>query len=160
MICTNAMPRIMLLASHPKVTSGNPTVPSVSTMDVGGYPTFAVTGGRYGLQPVHKHGGIMWPSGPEVCSSDLAHAGDKSPAYRETEVFSRPLIPIAKARQRRLPPSNDPNTPRTICRPTVLPSVRAALLAIVSARLSPRRPPDEPDPNRSLYQVVAFGAGC
>jgi hypothetical protein len=98
MICTNAMPRIMLLASHPKVTSGNPTVLSVSMMDVGGYPTFAVTGGRYGLQPVHKHGGIMWPSGPEVCSSDLVlrkkhtsgpkgqmddnmWAGDKSPAY-------------------------------------------------------------------------------
>src|ERR1700761_2954311 len=47
--------------------------------------------------------------------------------------------------RRVLPPSRDPRTPRTICRPTVLPSVRAALLAMVSTRLSPRRPPEEPD---------------
>ena len=43
-ICINAMPRIMLLASHRKVTSGNPTVLRVSTMCVGGYPTFAARG--------------------------------------------------------------------------------------------------------------------
>ena len=44
MICINAMPRIMLLAGHRKVTSGNPTVLRVTTMCVGGYPTFAARG--------------------------------------------------------------------------------------------------------------------
>jgi hypothetical protein len=44
MMCINAMPRIMLLASHRKVTSGNPTVLRVPTMCVGGYPTFAARG--------------------------------------------------------------------------------------------------------------------
>src|SRR5580704_16395251 len=68
----------------------------------------------------------------------------------------------APGQRRLVPPSSDPSTPRTICRPTVLPSVRAALLAMVSARLSPRRPPEEPVPmdSKSPYQVVAFGAGC
>jgi hypothetical protein len=40
-ICINAMPGIMLLASHRKVTLGYPTVLRVSTKCVGGYPTFA-----------------------------------------------------------------------------------------------------------------------
>jgi hypothetical protein len=58
--------------------------------------------------------------------------------------------------RRRAPPSRDPSTPRTICRPTVLPRVRAALLARVSARVSPHRPPAEPEPSeaRSPYHVV------
>src|SRR3974390_661927 len=39
-----------------------------------------------------------------------------------------------------LPPNSDPNTPRTICRPTELPIARAALFAIASTMVSPRRP--------------------
>ena len=57
--------------------------------------------GRYGLQPVHKTGEIMRPSGPEVLSicpgkkptsgpkghnDDNVDAGDKSPDYPETEL--------------------------------------------------------------------------
>jgi hypothetical protein len=56
--------------------------------------------GRYGLQPVPKSSRIIRPLGPEVCSShllpaknrtsgpkghkdDIVYAGDKSPAYPE-----------------------------------------------------------------------------
>src|SRR6266702_3769041 len=42
------------------------------------------------------------------------------------------------------PPSNDPSTPRMICRPTVLPIVRAALFTIACTTVSPRREPPEP----------------
>jgi hypothetical protein len=42
------------------------------------------------------------------------------------------------------PPSNDPSTLRTICRPTVLPIVRAALFTIACTTVSPRREPPEP----------------
>jgi hypothetical protein len=42
------------------------------------------------------------------------------------------------------PPSNDPRTPRMICRPTVLPIVRAALFTIACTFVSPRREPPEP----------------
>src|SRR5258708_2372053 len=51
------------------------------------------------------------------------------------------------------PPSNDPSTPRMICRPTVLPIVRSALFTIACTTASPRRappkpttPPSAPDP--------------
>jgi hypothetical protein len=44
----NAMPGIMLLASHRKVTWGSPTVLRLSTMCVGGYPTFAARGAKRG----------------------------------------------------------------------------------------------------------------
>jgi hypothetical protein len=56
--------------------------------------------GRFGLQPVHKSSRIIWPLGPEVCSShcpartvpqghkdDNAYARDNSPAYPKDELF-------------------------------------------------------------------------
>src|SRR4051812_2907134 len=49
------------------------------------------------------------------------------------------------------PPSKDPSTPRTICRPTVLPMVRAALFTIACTTVSPRRdPPDPSTPPRAV----------
>lgn len=41
-------------------------------------------------------------------------------------------------------------------RPTVLTGVQAALLATVS----PLRPLGEPEPGRSLYQLLALGTDC
>lgn len=42
------------------------------------------------------------------------------------------------------PPINDPSTPRIICRPTVLPIVRAALFTIACTTVSPLRDPPDP----------------
>ena len=56
MICINAMPRIMLLAGHREVTSGNPTVLRVPTMCVGGYPTFAAKGAGLGIAKIVLRG--------------------------------------------------------------------------------------------------------
>ena len=55
------------------------------------------------------------------------------------------------------PPSNDPSTPRTISRPTLLPMVRAALLAIAAPKESPRRPPVEPPPRPKRVERWQIG---
>src|SRR5437879_3051685 len=52
--------------------------------------------------------------------------------------------PVIKSLTPRKPPSKDPNTPRIICRPTVLPIVRAALFTAACSTVSPRREPPEP----------------
>src|SRR5436190_8719556 len=56
--------------------------------------------------------------------------------------------------RRRPPPSNDPRTPRTISRPTVDPTVRAALFAIASTTLSLRPLPVMSPPSDPLSESI------
>src|SRR5678815_4083152 len=44
-----------------------------------------------------------------------------------------------------LPPSSEPSTPRTIWRPTELPTALAVLFIMASTSESPRRPPPPPE---------------
>src|SRR5664279_416155 len=56
--------------------------------------------------------------------------------------------------QRRRPPISEPSTPRTISRPTVEPTVRAALFAIASTMLSLRPLPVMRPPSESLIESM------